>query len=277
MNEFRYERTYRGPIKAVIFDWAGTTVDYGCMAPAAVFVEVFRRQGVEITVQQAREPMGAHKKDHIRQISQMPEVVRCWQEAQDRACEEKDVEAMYQEFIPLQLDSLSDHGDIIPGTLETVEACRDRGLKVGSTTGYSGEMMDILQPEAAKGGYKPDATISATDVPVGRPAPWMCFANAQQLDIYPMESIVKVGDTLPDIEEGLNAGMWSIGVVKTGNEFGLTEKEVSNLPPEVFAAMNRLSYARMHRAGAHYVVDSIADIMPCLDEIEERLNAGEKP
>src|SRR5207237_5656764 len=124
------------------------------------------------------------------------------------------------------------YADLIPGTLETIADCRRRGLKIGSTTGYTGEMMTILQSEAKRRGYEPDSTVCATQVPAGRPYPYMCLQNAINLQTYPMEAIVKIGDTLPDIEEGLNAGMWTVGLAKTGNEMGLSESEIAALEPD---------------------------------------------
>ena len=276
-NEFNYQRCYRGKLKAVILDWAGTTMDYGCYAPAVVFMEVFKRQGVEITIEQAREPMGAHKMVHIRQISQIAAVARRWEEVHGRACAEGDVEAMFEMFVPLQLDCLAEYADLIPGTLQTVAACRERGMKIGSTTGYTGEMMKLLQAEAKQRGYEPDSTVCATDVPFGRPEPWMCLRNAENLGVFPMEAAVKIGDTLPDIDEGLNAGMWTIGLAKTGNELGLNEEEIESLPQERYQRLMARAYQRMHQSGAHYVVDSIEDVMPCLDDIERRLGCGEAP
>ena len=274
---FTYQRSYRDPLKAVILDWAGTTMDYGCYAPAVVFVEVYRRQGVPISIAEARVPMGAHKMVHIRQISQMDAVAERWQEAHGRLPNEQDVEAMFEAFVPLQLECLADYADLIPGTLEALAAFRERGLKIGSTTGYTGEMMALLQAEAKKRGYVPDSTVCATDVPAGRPAPWMCLQNAMALGIYPMEAIVKVGDTLPDIAEGLNAGMWTIGLAKTGNEIGLNEEEIAALPPDQLAARLARAYTRMYQSGAHYVVEGIWDVPPLIDEINARLARGERP
>ena len=275
--EYTYQRTYHGPLKAVILDWAGTTMDYGCYAPAVVFVEVYKRKDVPITIEEARAPMGAHKKVHIRKISQLESVVQRWQEVYGRKPKEEDIEAMFQEFIPLQLDCLADYADLIPGTLEAITEFRNRGLKIGSTTGYLHEMMELLLKEAGTRGYAPDATVCASDVPAGRPEPWMCLQNAMNLDIYPMEAIVKVGDTLPDIEEGLNAGMWTIGLAKTGNEIGLNEQEIANLPQDVLETKLAQAYVRMHQTGAHYVVDGIWDVPPILDLIDQRLRRGERP
>jgi phosphonoacetaldehyde hydrolase len=261
----------------VILDWAGTTMDYGCYAPAVVFVEVYKRNGVEISMEEARQPMGAHKLVHLRKISQIPAVGRRWQEVHGRPATEDDVQKMFDQFVPLQLDCLARYADLIPGTLEVVAELRKRGVKIGSTTGYTREMMDLLLNEAARRGYVPDATVCATDVPAGRPEPWMCLRNAEKLGVYPMEACVKIGDTIPDIEEGLNAGMWTIGLAKSGNELGMNEKEIAALPADRLQARLERAYQRMAAAGAHCVVDTIADVLPAIDQIQERITAGERP
>lgn len=275
--KFTFERKYRGPIQAVILDWAGTTMDYGCYAPAVVFIEVFKRQGVEISMEESREPMGAHKLVHIRAISRIPAVARRWQEAHGRPCTEDDVQSMFEQFVPLQLDCLADYADLIPGTLDVVAELRRQGIKIGSTTGYTHEMMELLMAQAAQRGYEPDATVCATDVPAGRPEPWMCLRNAEQLRVYPMEACVKIGDTLPDIDEGLNAGMWTVGLAKSGNELGLNEEEIGALPADELQARLDRAYGRMASAGAHYVVDTIADVLPVIERIGRQLAAGERP
>ena len=274
---FLFQRSYRGPLRGVLLDWAGTTMDYGCYAPAVVFVEVYKRKGVPISVAEARVPMGAHKKVHIRKISQLPAVAERWQAAHGRPANETDIESMFQEFVPLQLDCLADYADLIPGTLDAVKNFRERGLKIGSTTGYTGEMMKLLLAEAKRRGYEPDSTVCATDVPAGRPEPWMCLQNAMRLGIYPMEALVKVGDTLPDVEEGLNAGMWTIGLAQSGNEMGLNEAALAQLPPAELAAKLANAYDRMRQTGAHYVVDGIWQVPAILDDINARLARGERP
>jgi len=274
---FTFQRTYRGPVKAAILDWAGTTMDYGCYAPAVVFIEVFQRAGVEISIEEARQPMGAHKKVHIRKISQIPSVARRWREVHGKPCGEEDVEAMFQAFVPLQLACLADYADLIPGTLETIGRLRKRGIRIGSTTGYTGEMMTILLKEAEGRGYVPDSTVCATDVPAGRPEPWMCLRNAEKLGVYPMEAVVKIGDTLPDIFEGLNAGMWTVGLVKTGNELGLNAGEIDALDPAELDRRMETARDRMNQAGAHYVVDGIWDCDAVIDDINARLARGERP
>jgi phosphonoacetaldehyde hydrolase len=274
---FRYQRSYRGPIQAVLLDWAGTTMDHGCMAPAVVFVEVFERQGVPISTEEARAPMGAHKRIHIQKITQLESVQKRWKEKHGRAPNDADVDKMFKEFVPLQLKVLSDYSQMIPGALDAVAAMRKRGCKIGSTTGYTTEMMEINLKDAAKQGYKPDSTVCASDVPAGRPYPYMCLQNVINLGVSPVEACVKVDDTRPGIEEGLNAGMWTIGLAMSGNEIGLPLAEIKKLDPADRERRREAAYSRMYQTGAHYVIDSIADIAPCLDDIEARLRRGERP
>ena len=275
--DFVYRRNYRGKLKAIILDWAGTTMDYGCYAPAVVFVEVYKRKGVPISMEEARVPMGAHKKVHIRKISQLGSVSERWEEIHGRKPNEDDVDEMFADFVPLQLACLADYSDLIPGTLEAITRFRERGLKIGSTTGYLPEMMTMLKEEASQRGYVPDSSVCAGDVPAGRPEPWMCLENAKNLGVYPMESIVKVDDTLPGIDEGLNAGMWTIGLAKTGNEIGLNQEEIEALTADELQVKLEDAYRRMWHVGAHYVVDGIWDVPIVLDLIDERLSRGECP
>jgi len=274
---FTYQRRYRGPIQAVLLDWAGTTMDYGCMAPAVVFVEVYKRRGVPITMEEARAPMGAHKRVHIQKISQLDAVRRRWQEAHGRPPSDEDVDRMFADFVPLQLARLSDYSDLIPGTLETVAAMRARGMKIGSTTGYLRDMMEINLRDAKRQGYEPDSTVCASDVPAGRPYPYMCLQNVINLQVSPVEACVKIDDTVPGVEEGLNAGMWTVGLALSGNEIGLPLDDVRAMDPQELEQRRQRAYTRMRQAGAHDVVDSIAEVMPCLDAIEERLARGERP
>jgi phosphonoacetaldehyde hydrolase len=275
--EFIFRRSYRGPVQALIVDWAGTIVDYGCYAPAMVFVQVFAERGVELSLSQARIPMGTEKKEHIRQLLALEEVAEGWREAHGHAPTENDIEALYQAFIPQQIACLADYANLIPGTREILAELRGGGIKIGSSTGYNRAMLEVLLKEAAARGLSIESNVSASEVPAGRPAPWMCFPNAQQLGVYPMAACVKVGDTVPDIEEGLNAGMWTVGVAKTGNEMGLLPEVIAALSPEDYQKRLAAARARLGMAGAHYVVESITDLGPVVAEIGARLRAGEGP
>lgn len=276
--DFVYHRSYKGPVKLVILDWAGTTLDYGCYAPAVVFVEVFNRRGVEITMEQARRPMGLKKLDHIRAISRQDEVAKLWKQIRGKECTEADVQEMFEkDFVPLQVACIADYSELIPGTVETVNELKGRGIKIGSTTGYFTEAMEINLREAKKQGYDPDVNACASDVPAGRPAPWMVMSNMQQASVFPPEAVVKVDDTKPGISEGLNAGTWTIGVAKTGNEVGLNQQELAALSAEeVIRKVDRAADG-LAKAGAHYVIESIADLPAVISGIEQRLKMGDRP
>lgn len=260
---------YSGPVKAVVFDWAGTTVDFGCCAPAAVFLEVFRRKGIEVSLEDARRPMGMHKRDHIRVMAEMPGIAAQWETKYGRRPTEEDIDGMFAEFLPLQIDAISRHADIIPGAVETVAELRKRGIRIGSTTGYNAEMMSVLTPEAKRAGYEPDVMVCVSDVPAGRPAPWMALEAAKRMGVYPMRAIVKVGDTVADIHEGLNAGMWSVGVVEHGNEVGLSRSEFEALPAAERESLCVRARARLVEAEADFVIDRIGELPGVIDEIEK--------
>jgi phosphonoacetaldehyde hydrolase len=105
----------------------------------------------------------------------------------------------------------------------------------------------------------------------------MCFKAAQELQLYPMEALVKVGDTLPDIEEGLNAGMWTIAIAKTGNEVGLSMEELELLTEDDRNTRIIRAREKLSRGGAHYVVDALEDVPQIVDDINRRLSDGDRP
>ena len=276
-REFTYTRAYRGPIRCIILDWAGTTMDFGCMAPAVVFQQVFAKAGVPISMEEARIPMGAHKKVHIGLIREIPSVRRRWIDTHGTEATQEDVDRMFEDFVPMQEACLSEYSQLIPGTLEVIAESRKRGYKIGSTSGYLPGMLAINQADAEKQGYVPDATFGAGDVKRGRPFPHMVLRNMLELDVSPVQSVVKTDDTLTGIEEGLNAGCWAVGLAISGNEVGVQLDEWNAFSEEVKQRHRDRIYPTMYQRGAHYVVDSIADLMPCLDDIEARLKRGEKP
>jgi phosphonoacetaldehyde hydrolase len=275
--DFRSIKPYRGPLQAVILDWAGTTVDYGSFAPTDVFLRLFASRGITITATQARGSMGLMKRDHLRAITQLPEVARAWQDEYGKTCNEEDIEAMFAEFVPMQMACLTEYAEPIPGTPEAVAAFRRMGLKVGSTTGYTRDMMDVLVPEAARRGYSPDTWVCPEDVPAGRPYPWMIYLNSIRLQTYPMAGIVKIGDTLVDIEEGLNAGTWTVGLAISGNAMGMSREAVQALPEAELEQKRTAIAAEFNQVGAHYVVDGIWETPLVLEEIQRRLVRGERP
>lgn len=272
-----YTRRYTGPLKAVVLDWAGTTVDFGCLAPAAAFMEAFRQSGVDITLEQARAPMGMAKWHHIQAITRMQPVAEAWAATHGAVPTDADVDALYARFLPLQVGVVAEHSALIPGALETVEAMRARGLKILTTTGYPAPVMEVVLAAAAKQGYRPDVVVCAGETPAGRPGPYMALKCLIDAQISPVQAVVKIGDTVVDIEEGLNAGMWTVALSDTGNEVGLPLAEWQGLSEERRAALRAPAADKLARTGAHYVVRSLQDALPLLDVIEARLARGETP
>jgi phosphonoacetaldehyde hydrolase len=270
-------RPYRGRLQAVILDWAGTTVDHGSLAPIRVLQKIFSDREIEISEEEARRDMGILKKDHIRALLKIPRIATAWQQRYQRAPGEEEVESLFADFVPQQMACLVECSNVISGVTETVLRLRDRGLKIGSTTGYTRPLMDILLPHAASQGYAPDCTLCPDDVGAGRPFPWMIYESAIRMKVYPLEAVVKIGDTISDIEEGLNAGTWAVGAAQTGNMIGVTEVQWRVLPPDEQTAGLQGARCKMLDAGAHYVIDTLAEIHPILDQIEARLQAGDRP
>lgn len=265
-------------LRAVIFDWAGTVVDHGSRAPVAALQEVFAGAGVPVSVAEARISMGIAKKDHIRSLTELPRVAAEWLRVHGAAPVEKDVEALYAEFLPKQLECLGDYSRVIAGVPAMVEGLRSRGVKIGSTTGYTPPMLEFLAGKAKEQGFAPDCKVCPQDVPGGgRPAPWMCYLNAVRMAVSPLWEMVKIGDTPSDIEEGLNAGMWTIGVTRTGNEAGLTEEEWDAASSEERKDVLARAQQRLVDAGAHYLVESAGECLDVMDEIGGRISQGERP
>jgi phosphonoacetaldehyde hydrolase len=264
-------------VRAVIFDISGTTIDYGSRGPVVAFVELFARHGVTITEAEARFPMGLHKRDHIQALLSDPAIAARWRDVHGAAPDASTLDRLYPEFAPVQIEALQRHADVLPGIPELTAALRARGIRIGSTTGFDSNMMAGLTAAAAAQGYQPDCWVCPDHVGAGRPAPWMIFHAARLMNVYPLRTFIKVGDTAADIEEARNAGVWAVSVVKTGNEIGLSRDQWDSLPAPDQSA--RLSAAREKflSLGAHYVIDSAAELLPIAGEISARIENGDRP
>jgi phosphonoacetaldehyde hydrolase len=264
-------------IGLVVFDWAGTTVDFGSCAPVVPFMDAFREYGVQISSAEAREPMGVHKRDHVRALFAIPVVSARWRAAHGRDWGESDVDRVYEAFVPRQMEVLTAFAEPIAGVPSAVEELRLRGIKVGGTTGYFRAAADRLAAAAARRGYAPDVTMCPDDVPAGRPAPWMIFRIMEATGIHPPSAVVKIGDTIPDIQEGRNAGVWTVGVIDTGSAIGCNAEEFSALPAQ--DRFDRVAAAArdLLAAGAHEIIPSAAEAPNVVDRLTERLARGERP
>jgi len=264
-------------VKAVVFDWAGTVVDYGSLAPIGAFVETFAEFGVAISVEEARGPMGLAKRPHIAALLALPRIAAAWAERHGRAPTEADIDAVYGVFLPKTVAVAARYATLIPGVKEVVAELKREGVKIGSTTGYTRDIMAPILPLAAAEGFAPDCIVCAGDAPEGRPSPLLLYKALLDLNVWPAWDTIKVDDTEVGVAEGLNAGAWAVGVAVSGNAFGLSQADVAALAPQDFQLRRGVAAKRLAAAGAHYVIDSVADLMPAARAIDARLVHGERP
>ncbi|MGB0697008.1 MAG: phosphonoacetaldehyde hydrolase [Rhodospirillaceae bacterium] len=274
---YTYSRRYTGSVQACILDWAGTTIDHGSLAPTNVFKAAFAAFGVMITDVEARGPMGRGKLDHIRDLGTLPAIAERWQAAQSRPFTEEDAVAVYEEFLPRQIKVAGEHAVLIDGVVEAVATLRARGIRIGSTTGYTKAIMEAVVGPATEQGYIPDALVCSDDVAAGRPAPYLIHKALEQIDVWPCDAVVKVGDTVTDMEDALNAGCWGVGIIETGSEMGLSKAALEALPSTERSKRHGAVSERLAKAGAHLLIDSIADLPAAVQEINRRLQRGERP
>ena len=264
-------------LSAVVFDWAGTILDFGSCAPMGAFVRLFEKFGVDLTIDEARGPMGMAKWDHIQVLGNLPRIAAQWERVHGKPFSDADVDHLYEVFTPMNAAVVADFADFIPGAVQMVDTLRARGLKIGSTTGYNRPIMEVVTPIAAAGGYVPDNLVCAGDLAAGRPSPLMMYRTFADIGVWPPSSVVKVDDTGVGIEEGLNAGTWTVGLAVSGNAVGLPLAQWEALDTAKQEALRQIATAKLKAAGAHYVIDSVADLLPVLDNIEAKLAQGLKP
>lgn len=264
-------------LAAVVFDWAGTVVDWGSHAPMGAFVELFASQGVAITIAEARVPMGLPKWHHIQALGRQPRIAAAWQAAHGSPFGDADVDRLYTLFTPMNRAAVPRHAQLVPGVPQLVQQLRARGLKIGSTTGYNREIMEVLVPLAAAQGFEPDNLVCAGDVAENRPSPLGMYRCFLDLGVWPAHRVVKVDDTVPGLLEGRHAGCWTVAVVASGNELGLTEAEWSALSEPRRNELRAQASMRLASGRPDYGVNTVADLPAVLDDIERRLAAGERP
>lgn len=265
-------------VEGVIFDWAGTTVDFGCFAPVNVFISIFKDAGVEVTMEEARRPMGMLKIDHIRTMLEMPRIAALWEVSHGRPHTEMDVENLYKQFEPALMTSLSEYTDPIPEVIETIEVLRTKGLKIGSTTGYTQTMMDVVVSNAELKGYRPDAYVTADETNlIGRPYPYMIYHNMEKLKLSAAWKTVKVGDTVSDIKEGVNAGVWSVGVIVGSSEMGLSSEEYYGLAQIDKEAIIAKTAQTFKENGADFTIETMGELPQLIEAINDLIATGKRP
>lgn len=258
-------------IEAVILDWAGTTVDFGSQAPVQAFVESFRQFGVTPTAEEVRAPMGMLKWDHIHTMMQMPRIRDAWKTAHGRDWDRADVDAVYQASETAILKILQDFAEPKPHVLAAMEKLRGKGIKIGSTTGYTDQMMEIVAASAKAQGYAPDAVFTPDAVNgKGRPWPYMVFRNLEALGVSSVSAAIKVGDTAADIAEGKHAGLISVGVVEGSSIMGLSRQEYDALTAEQREEACLRTRRRYEELGADYILENMSELEDLIFDLEKQ-------
>jgi phosphonoacetaldehyde hydrolase len=248
----------------VIFDWAGTVVDFGCQAPVTALVAAFAAAGVILSESAARADMGMAKADHVRAILARPEVIAAWKQAHGAPPTGVDADTLMADLTPMMRKEAARAAELIPGVARTVAALRAAGLKIGSSTGYTREMMGPVLPRAAAQGYAPDHLVCSGETPMGRPSPLMIYKACAELGVWPLGRVVKVDDAEAGIAEGRAAGCFTVGVAASGNGMGLSRRAFESLDGTERAARLAAVRGRLKEAGADLVIDSVADLLEAL-------------
>ena len=264
-------------LQAAILDWAGTVVDFGSFAPTQIFVEAFAEFDVQVTIEEARGPMGMGKWDHIRTLCDVPEIAERYRKVFGRTPTDDDVTAIYNRFMPLQIEKIAVHSALIPGALESLTSLRQDGLKIGSCSGYPKVVMDKVVELAAQNGYVADHVVATDETPNGRPWPAQALANVIALGIDDVAACVKVDDTVPGILEGRRAGMWTVALVCSGNALGLTWEGYRALSAEKLESERTRIHALFAGSRPHYLIDTINELPEVIADINRRLAKGEMP
>jgi phosphonoacetaldehyde hydrolase len=262
------------PVKAVVLDWAGTMVDFGCMAPVKALVEVFAAEGVALGAEEARRDMGKAKLDHLRALLAYPEVAARWTEAKASPPGEDDIQRVYAALGPAMTEAAARASRLIPGAAAAIAEIRAMGVRIGSGTGYTREMMAPILASAAEQGYAPELVVCAGETPSGRPAPLMTWKALIELDAWPARACVKVDDAPVGIEEGRLAGCWTVGLSASGNGVGLDHRALAALPSVERQERLAKAEAELRAAGADYVIEDVSHLPGIVRDIARRITDG---
>lgn len=256
--------------EAVIFDWAGTTIDYGCFAPVQAFIELFHNYGIDVTMEETRKPMGMLKWDHIKTMLGMPNIYHQWVAKYGRDVTANDIDEMHDQFTAMLMRILDQFTDPKPYVVDTIQTLKKMGIKIGSTTGYTDQMMSIVVPVAKDKGYEPDVWISPNSVNnFGRPYPYMIFRNLEALQVQDIRHVIKIGDTISDIEEGKHAGVISVGILEGSSLMGLTEIEYLALSKQERDNLLTTLDQQYREAGADEVILNMKELPDLIQRLEK--------
>lgn len=256
-------------IKAIVFDWAGTTVDYGSQAPIIAFQQAFESFGITVPTAEIRADLGLDKLDHVKKIMAKPDVQDKWREKHPNDSISQAVDQIYRRFQTEIVQVLAKTSQLKSGLVELVAYCQQRGIKYASTTGYTSEMLGHVIPLAAKQGYTPEINVTSDLTNgIGRPNPDMLLYAMDKMGVEGPHSVIKVGDTVNDILEGKAAHAITVGMVEGGNLIGLTEDEYNSLSIAKQNSLKNRAITILENAGADYVIDNLQDLINLISAID---------
>jgi phosphonoacetaldehyde hydrolase len=247
----------------VIFDWAGTVVDFGCEAPVKALIEAFAAEGVTLDEATARRDMGKSKSDHVQALLADSAVAAGWQASHGHAPLASDTRVVMTRLEPLMRAQAAQAASLIPGALQTFQQLRAAGIRVASSTGYTREMLEPVLAAARAQGYVPEHVVCAGETPTGRPSPLMIYKACAELGIWPLSRVVKVDDAEAGVAEGKAAGAFTVGVA-SGNALALSHAALKALPQREQRARIEGACGRLREAGADVAIESVADLLPAL-------------
>ncbi|KAL6076234.1 PhnX protein [Balamuthia mandrillaris] len=226
-------------IKLAVFDCAGTVVDEGAIVYQTL-IRVLEADNVPVDPEEFNKWHGANKVEVIRYfIYQQEGGKKNGEEGQKM---EERIQRVYKEFmtgIEQAYFAPENKGvvKVMNGAVELMDKLRAAGIKVALNTGYPRHVADGLISMLDLSSHI-DGSIVAEEVGKGRPYPYMIQSLMRKLDILEARTVMKVGDTARDVEEGRNAGCGLVVGVLSGADDG-----------EVLV-----------EAGADLVLPSVADI-----------------
>lgn len=258
-------------IEAVILDWSGTIIDYGCMATEEIYRDIFKEFGIELTTREIRNKMGIEKVDHIRAILESDRISKLWFENTGMEPNEGDVRELNRHFEAQIFDKLAKYCQPKEYVKQTLITLRESGIRIGSTTSYSTEVMDFLTKLVSQKGVNIDCWINAEQVKgQGRPHPYMIFKNMEKMGVSSVHNVIKVGDTVNDIKEGYNAGVVTVGVIDGSSEIGLSQSEFDSLNEQDKKEARKNVADKFKKAGADYVMNDFRTLPYIVSQIENK-------
>ena len=277
--EFFYQRSYRGSIKAVVLDLEGTLIDYGGLGFTQALIELFHRHQVTIEHDQAHTTRPLSKAEHLRRLFALPSVANQWVKQHKNLPNEATFQQLHDELEDIQRHHLPQLAQLLPGVATSLKKWQDAGILIAVVTHETRSLLDLLLDAFQQQHFTPDLSLCIEDLltPAHAPSPWLIAQSAMLLGIYPWESIVAIGDTVADVEAGLNAGTWTVGIAQTGREMGLSATDIKRMSEDEREEALEAIHHRLYRSGAHFVVNTFEQCNAVLDEIQDRLNIGIRP